>query len=149
MQILIVLLSIYIITSIVWAVRWGMKLNICPICAGISLTWIGIVGALYFGLLPIEPWRLVAGILAGGSVVGFAYQIEKILSKTLVFPWKVLFIPIGFLTVYFLINFLWNWFVISGILTSIILFYFTISAKNNGNNSDRAKNLEEKMKDCC
>ncbi|MDP2664447.1 MAG: hypothetical protein Q8O97_00530 [bacterium] len=93
-----VIVSIAVITGAVWLVGKVLPFKVCPICAGVSGTWLWMLVALFLGY---EIDLVIAAMLLGGSVVGIAYQLEKRLpaghSPLL---WKALFVPAGFVVAY-------------------------------------------------
>lgn len=152
MEIIIATISIFVITGVMWLLNRLLPFEICPICAGVSGTWLWILVGIYFGLLEAGSWLLVAAIAMGGSVVGIAYQVEKRLPQgRSPLAWKLLFIPVGFMTVYFVARFYWLAAVI-GILWLIavtLLFWRVPGAGKRINGEEKVKELEEKMKKCC
>jgi len=150
MTIIIVTVSILVITATVWILNWILPLKICPICAGVSGTWLWILTGLYFGLLENESWRIVAALAMGGSVVGIAYQLEKKLSagKSL-FLWKTLFIPAGFIGAYGVLAEQWAAFLTVLIFLVLISFVFLTQGKERNSGNRTVSELEKKMKNCC
>jgi len=74
---IIVILSILIFTGIVWALNKKLPVQICPICAGVSLTWLWMLLGMSYGLLSIEKYQLITAVLMGGSVVGITNKLEE------------------------------------------------------------------------
>lgn len=74
---IIAILSIFIFTVIVWGFNKKLPVKICPICAGVSLTWLWMLLGMGYGLLPIEKYQLVTAILMGGSVVGITDKLGE------------------------------------------------------------------------
>lgn len=150
MPIVIATISIFAITAIVWGANRLLKFRICPICAGVSGTWLWmLIGVLTNNLQPTT-YNLLIGILMGGSVVGIAYQLEKELpvgrSPLL---WKTLFIPAGFVAIHGLINSLWT---VLGIALSamiILAIAFLRRPPSDERESQSVRELEKKMEKCC
>jgi len=152
MAIIIVLASIYLITLLAWPLRRFTPIKVCPICAGVSGTWLWLLIGGLTGRLPITGYQLPIAILIGGSVVGIAYQLEKRLPKDRSpLLWKVLFIPTGFAAAYFLINFWWaEFFTVLVIMILIaIIFLNLFSARHREGENKKIKELEKEMEDCC
>ncbi len=146
---LIVIGSILAMTVLAAVIRRIFKINICPICAGVSLTWAWLLFGIYSNLLLTTHYLLLTSILMGGSVVGIAYQLVKKIRPEKIMLWKALFIPIGFLVVYGLLNFLW---LVAGIsLLALALIYFWLKTRKplNKTVADHVQELQNKMKDCC
>lgn len=152
MAIITVVISILLLTGLVSLARRLLPFTVCPICAGVSLTWLWILAGIYSGWLAAGSWQLLAALAMGGSVVGIAYQLEKRLApgrSPLV--WKTLFIPAGFAAVYGLVRMDW-WLALSALaaaLVIVIIFLRRSPQKSGGEISNRAAELEQKMKDCC
>lgn len=147
MTITIAIVSILILTAVFAALRKFRVIKICPICAGVTSTWLWILAGMYVGLLDAESWQLVAAIAMGGSVVGAAYRLEKHLAphrSSLL--WKTLFIPAGFAAAYFLLQFHMPAFIAGAVGIGIIALVFL--HWGNGK-SPATKELEEKLKQCC
>ncbi|MDO8633185.1 MAG: hypothetical protein Q7K38_01415 [Candidatus Wildermuthbacteria bacterium] len=146
MNLPIVIFSILAITGFVWLLNRITPYKVCPICAGVSGTWLFMLGARFLGY-SIDP--TILAMLLGASVVGIAYALEKKLpqnrSKLL---WKVLFIPAGFAAAYALVQ--TQWFLFAGMLALLLLFsYAFLRAAKQKEISKNVENLEEKMKQCC
>ena len=144
----ITVLSILGITIGMFLVRRFLGVRVCPICAGVSATWLWMVIAYYLGV-SIDP--IIPAILMGGSIVGIAYQGEKrLLQNRLALLWKTLFIPIGFIAVYSLIGERWLWFgVTMAILIALALVFIRKSPRTAVHENPTVEELEKKMKDCC
>ncbi len=146
----IIIISILLITLIVWVLNKKLTFQICPICVGVSLTWIGIIIALAFNLLPYNSYQLQIAILMGGTVVGLVYKLEKHIKINFILIWKTLFVIIGFFTVYNLA--ISNWLIsfVGIILIAIVTFLFKkISKTELLEESKSLKEIQEKMKNCC
>ncbi|MEK7190231.1 MAG: hypothetical protein AAB661_00500, partial [Patescibacteria group bacterium] len=62
-----------------------LPFQICPICAGVSLTWLWMLFGMGLGFLSVEKYQMVIAILMGGSVIGIVNKLEekwKIFSKS-------------------------------------------------------------------
>lgn len=166
MLIAITAISILAITGLIWLFNRIMPFKICPICAGVSGTWLWILAGIYFGLLDSGSWSLIAAIAMGGSVVGIAYQIEKRLAYSAswriragkLLLWKTLFIPAGFVAVYSIISLVASpsgpslliAFIIVMTLLVIMTLRFIREPRFRAFKGDKAvEKLEKKMKNCC
>lgn len=106
-QLLVALASIGAITALAWLVRRAVLPRLCPLCAGVSATWIGLLVAHGAGL---EVDLRLPAILLGGSVVGLAGGGERALAGRApggVLVWKTAFVGIGFATAYALLLAAW------------------------------------------
>lgn len=154
MPMIILTASILVLTVAVRLFDKVTSMNICPICAGVALTWSLSLAGQFTGLLSVAEFQLPTAILVGGSVVGIAYKLEGRLyagaSKLL---WKALFIPSGFSLAYGLLQFDW----LNIFLSSALLFIVTVCfwahdtgiAQNEIHSSKAVKELTENMKSCC
>lgn len=152
MEIAIAAISIFSITGAVWLLNRIriLPFKVCPICAGVSGTWLWMLAGMFLGLLPTSNFLLPTSILMGGSVVGIAYQIEKRLpSGRSPLVWKILFIPSGFAAVYTLISSQWTPSMILIVFLGALSLIFIRPRKEHVPASKTVEELEEKMKNCC
>ena len=146
MNILLVISSILAVTCFVWILNRFLPYKVCAICAGVSGTWLAMLGARFFGY-SVDPAMLA--MLLGGSVVGSAYQLEKkIGAEEKKLLWKILFIPAGFVTSYGVVY--EKWYAVFGALVFLVLVaYVFLKASGKQEANKTVKELEEKMKQCC
>lgn len=143
MLITITAVSILAISALAWLASRVLPFTICPICAGVLLTWVGLIGARFLGY---EVALAVPALLMGGTVVGVMYQLEKKFhdqSANALLFWKALFIPAGFIAAYGVLEQLW-----AAVLLALA-FMFLISIALLSSRGESASVLEKKMKDCC
>lgn len=140
--------SILLITLAVWLANRILPFQVCPICAGVAGTW---VWMLIANLLGFSIDLLIPAILMGGSVVGIAYQVEKLLAEGgPQLLWKSLFIPAGFFAVWSLLSLWWLGFWGALALSLLIAALFLLPSKKlSFKENEKVKELKEKMKDCC
>ena len=159
MLIFITIISILVITFAVWIINKILPFRICPICAGVSLTWLWLIAAYFFGY-HID--LLIPAIFMRGSVICIAYQIEKRLPlPNTQLLWKTLFIPTGFTAVYsFLVEWREVFFGSGGVLIFLFIIFFlcpylkgkmrkdtkTLPLENQ---KKQVRELEKKMEECC
>lgn len=158
MTIVIAVASIFVLTGLAWAVGKFLPFRVCPICTGVSGTWIWMLVGMAIGQLPVTSYQLPVALLMGGTVVGLAYQLEKRLptgddrwqSPLL---WKILFIPTGFFGAYSLIGASWNLFAAAIVILAaiaVLFFYRGTWVGEPPSKKDQAvAELEKKMKQCC
>lgn len=162
MQIIITIVSILLITVVIWLLNKFLSFSICPICAGVSVTWIWILTGLVLGFLSND-YNIILAMLMGGSIVGIAYQAEKTFSENRSkLLWKVIFIPLGFFGVYGVLMMWWFVVLIDVILLLSVAFVFKFSrtsvvpqvslnkkSRRSSKTREEVEKLEAKMKDCC
>lgn len=140
-------LSILLITGIVWRINGITGKRLCPICAGVSGTWLLLLVVRAAGY-PVD--SSLIGILMGGSVVGIAYQAEKHLSPVRSpLAWKVWFMTAGFAFVYGVVSESLIYAAGSGVLIASLLPYFFRKRVSQTIESDAQKRIQEKLKNCC
>ena len=146
MNLPIVILSILAITGFVWLLNRMIPYKVCALCAGVSGTWLLMLGARFLGY-PIDP--AILAMLLGASVVGIAYTVEKKLPRDRSpLLWKTIFIPAGFIGAYALVK--TQWFLSAGMLVLLLAFsYAFLKAPEQKETNKNVEDLEEKMKQCC
>lgn len=173
MSMVITIISIFVITGVVWLINKTFSTKVCHICGGVFLTWLWMLIGIFTGQLPIADYQLLVAILMGGSVTGFAYWMEK--HKTLRYSsvaWKIFFIPTGFIAAYSLISSEWIIFLVTVVILALlmVLFLFLRTGKKNkrdeivlaiealsfeARKADLEKSkaqkldIEKEMEDCC
>jgi len=142
----ITIISILSVSAIVWGANKFMPFTVCPICAGVFITWVWLVGALLVGY-QVNP--IIPALLMGGTVVGIAYQLEKRQSgasvSAILFR-KVLFIPTGFVAAYGILEQEWTTSFVAAILLLLIAL---VPVSKLGASVETKSGLEKKMEDCC
>ena len=146
-MIIVATVSILGLSLLVWLANRFLPFKICPICAGVSGTWIWLMAGYFMGY-QIDP--IIPAMLMGGSVVGLAYQLEKKLSpdKSQLL-WKTLCIPAGFILAYSIL--FKEWLVFSVILVFLLVIIYLFFSKDGNKQPDRKKieDLKNKMDKCC
>ena len=123
-----------------------MRLEICPICAAVSGTWLILTALVLFGYLNFEIFLPLISLLMGGTVVGVAYQIGKR---------KPVVISVGMLLAFWAVRILSFKVFILEIAVLAMLAYLLFVKRNGGDkpalpqDSKTRELLEEKMKNCC
>lgn len=147
MLILITIISILSIAGAAWLFGRLSGFKVCPICAGVSATWLWMLAADALGY-PID--MAVPAMLLGGSVVGIAYQVEKRLTPShSALLWKLIFIPLGFLAAYALLMRWIGTFAVLAVLLLAAAYAFLAGPGTKPRDPKQVKELEEKMKQCC
>ena len=142
--------SILVITFSLWLLNKWWSVKICPVCAGVLLTWLWLLAWLWRGQLLAVDYQLPIAILAGGTVVGLMSKLEPVVKAKYVLLWKTLFVTSGFVAVYSLVVAGWVMFSVGVVLAGIGTLVFNRSTAETGNQeSEQTKALQEKMKRCC
>ena len=141
------ILSILIITLVVWLVNKKLPIQVCPVCAGVFLTWLWMFIGMSLGKLLIANYQLPVSVLMGGTVVGLMSKLEQFINLKFVLIWKMIFVVSGFTAVYSLITDQWGIFAIGVIVDIVVTLIFkTYGAEKENLN---LKELKEKIKNCC
>ena len=149
MLITITEISILAVTALVWLANKILPFRVCPICAGVFLTWSWLLGAHF---LSYQINLTIPALLMGGSIVGIAYQLEKKagnVSAGKLLLWKVLFIPAGFIAAYGVLE---GWWIAFLAALAFLLAVSTLFLRSSGGTKMRDEtvgDIEKKMKDCC
>ena len=144
---IIAILSILIITLAVWLVNKKLPIQVCPVCAGVFLTWLWMFIGMSLGKLLIANYQLPVSVLMGGTVVGLMSKLEQFINLKFVLIWKMIFVVSGFTAVYSLITDQWGIFAIGVIVDIVVTLIFkTYGAEKENLN---LKKLKEKIKNCC
>ena len=141
----IAIISIIVLSLAVRIFNRIFRTEICPVCGGVSATWIWllVVKVLGYGIDPVTP-----AVLMGGSVVGISYQLEKkIANREWIIYWKIIFVSLGFLTAYNLL--MANW--VNLVIYSAIALCFGFVALGSKHRKDtkQIESIEDSMKNCC
>ena len=144
MEIVIAITSIFVITAVIWLLNKLLPYQLCPICAGVSGTWLWMLTAR---LLGYEIDMRIPAMLMGGSVVGIAYQIEKRLpinhSPLL---WKTLFIPVGFVATYGILSAWWSVSILLATFLIVLILRFTEQIKSSETTPEEQNPEVEELK---
>lgn len=147
MEIIIATTSIFGITGLAWLLNYLLGRHImCPICAGVSGTWLWMLIGMYVVLLPTTNYQLLTALLMGGSVVGIAYQLEKKLLAQ-----KTIFIPVGFVAAYSILAQWWIVFLFAFTLFFCLMLIAIASPRITAvpPHKTNRDELIKKMEDCC
>ncbi|MEK7669200.1 MAG: hypothetical protein AAB350_01225 [Patescibacteria group bacterium] len=146
MLFIITIVSIFIIGLLIWLANRFLPFKICPICAGVSGTWIWLMIGYFLGY---QINLVIPSMLMGGSVVGLAFQLgEKLGRGKSLILWKTLFMPAGFVLAYSIL--FKEWLLFSAALIFLLVIAFLFLSKNE-KKSDRqvVEELKKKMDNCC
>ncbi len=159
MLIIIVTISILGISAIAWFANRILPIRVCPVCAGVAGTWLGLL-AVHFAGYRID--LAVPAILMGGSVVGIAFQLEQKLpaesagsdgivgaSWRTPLLWKMLFVPAGFIAAYSVLEEWWGVLLIMLAYLALLSLFFLSGRKDQKPRDRTLGELKRKMQKCC
>lgn len=159
MEIFTTTLLVLAITVFVWMLNKVLPFKICPVCAGVSGTWLILTAGILSDLLPAASYQLPIAVLMGGTVVGISYQGEKtlLLADWHGLVWKALVTVVGFPAAYLsLLNMSWKLLGFEVILLSTLLYLFFVrpsvkikSQMRSAKEIADIDRLERKMEECC
>ena len=78
---IIAIISILLITLAVWGINKKLPIQICPICAGVTLTWLWMFLGMWFGFISVSRYEFLTAVLMGASIGGIVTELKKILLK--------------------------------------------------------------------
>ncbi len=135
-------LILWMVTLFSWYLRRRFSWKICPVCIGVSGTWLLLSLGIIFGSFSSE-FKLPVAMLMGGTVVGIAMQGGKIWpwAQKSIFYWELPVIIIGMPVAYFLFIRMSILAILTEILVLGLLAYFF--ARNN------TVRPEERLDNCC
>jgi|SRR3989344_132169 len=148
MVITIAVVSILVVTALVWLANRMLPFTVCPICAGVFLTWMWLLGAVFLGY-GIDP--AVPALLMGGSVIGITSLLEKRFrgSADALLIWKILFIPAGFVAAYGALGRSWMLVLTGGVALLLATLLYLFLRGGSETRDDAVRDIEKKMKNCC
>ncbi|KKS23391.1 MAG: hypothetical protein UU82_C0031G0008 [Candidatus Nomurabacteria bacterium GW2011_GWC2_41_8] len=78
---IIALLSVLILTCVIWVLNKKLPIQVCSICAGVTLTWAWMLSGMWFGLLSVPRYEFITAILMGMSIGGIVTELKKLFLK--------------------------------------------------------------------
>ena len=153
MDIIIALILVAVITAGVKSVSRFLPFSPCPLCIGVSGTWVLLSFAILAGFLPRDIYLDVITLLMGGTVVGIAYQAEKKFGwqgeKSFWFRFAI--IAVGFYAAHVAVGSLsWPVFVFElAVLSALAYLFFVRRDASAGPHSPEAEKLEKELENCC
>lgn len=144
---------ITIITTLFALLNRVWKWRVCPICAGVSGSWLTLTAGIVFGDWSVD-YRLPIAMMMGGTVVGIAFQGEARFdwAKKGIYMWKAPVVVIGMPVAYWLFKNMSLMALAAEILFLSVIAYFFFIKSSIGKKHNDTRNiteLEEKMKKCC
>lgn len=141
------LVSIWLLAVLAWLARRTLRVSACPICVGVAGTWLWMLVGRQLGLA-VDTSMLP--LLLAGSVVGLAYQAERLLppgrSAAL---FKGIAIPLGLAAAYALEQSLWGWLAAMLAALAVVVAVFFRAAGPAAVQSEAVEELKRQMKQCC
>jgi hypothetical protein len=139
--------SMLALTALAWLAGKHSRLRVCPICVGVSGTWLWLLAARLNGF---EVDTALLAMFLGASVVGGAHSIEKRLPQqrsTLL--WKSAVLPTGFAGAYGLVQELWILAAAAAAALALLTAFFLRPWHEAAGDPEMVTRLEERMKKCC
>jgi len=123
--------------------------KICPVCAGVALTWVGMLTLKFFFGYTID--KTLLAMLMGGSAVGISYYLDSYVPIRYYLPWRFLSVVPGFVAVYSLLAENWIVFIVFLTVWLTSLWFFVLKNKKSDSGSDGGKvaELEKEFDKCC
>lgn len=144
---------VVLITVIFMTLNKSLPFKICPICAGVSGSWLILTAGIVLGRWSGD-YKLPIAMLMGGTVVGIAFQGEAKFdwAKKSIYMWKAPVIILGMLLAYWLFNNMSPVTMVAEILflSSLVYYLFIKSSRSSRHGDDQhVTELEKKMEKCC
>ena len=144
---IIALISILGLTILLKFAKPFLPFSVCPLCAGVSLTWLWLITAYFLGY-QIE--LTIPAMLMGGSVVGIMFKLESVIKTKFVLRWKTIFVMSGFLAMNSLITGQWIIFASGIIMALVITLAFKLpKIKPEKPETEQSVEIKNKLKNCC
>lgn len=141
------IVSMLALTVLAWLAGRFSRLSVCPICVGVSGTWLWMLVARLGG---IAVDSAVLAMFLGASVVGGAHWIEVRLPQgRSSLPWKALALPTGFTAAYAMVAEQWIPAGVAAATLAILTALFLRPGHAAAGDSAMVAQLEERMKKCC
>jgi hypothetical protein len=144
---LLIIAAVLALTALAWLVRRFSPLPVCPICVGVSGTWLLMLGARAGGF-GVDSAALA--MLLGASVVGAAHWIEaRLPPQRSALLWKVLALPAGFIAAYGVVAAQWLPAAGAAAVLVALTAWFLRSEQSVPRDPAIVDQLREQMKKCC
>ncbi len=78
---IIAILSVLVLTVLVWLLNKKLPIQVCSICAGVTLTWLWMLLGMGFGFLPASHYEFITAILMGATIGGIVTELKKVFLK--------------------------------------------------------------------
>ena len=108
--------------ALAWLAWQVTRAPLCPVCIGVSGTWLGLVAARLAGV-HVDP--AVLGILLGATVLGFAqWQAERLPGGRSALRWKAVALTVGFTAAYAIVAEYWSLAAVALAILSLAILLF-------------------------
>ena len=131
------IISIFIVTIIFWGLHKGRIVTVCPICAGVLITWIGGIASLYYGASLGNP--MIVAILMGASMGALADKYGARFGLL----WKSAVVLIGLPAIYMLVQ--KSFWAGLGLVATIAVY----TAYLHNTNKPKIERKKDLFKECC
>lgn len=139
--------SLLLLTLVAWLASRATRIAICPICVGVSGTWLLMLGARQIGI-PVD--TVMLAVFVGASVVGGAHWIERRLPpERSPLLWKALALPAGFIAAYGLAAPRWVLAASGAVAFAVLSTLFLRPWRTVAADPAAIAQLEDRMKRCC
>lgn len=139
--------SILVLTALGWLVRRASRWPLCPVCLGVSGTWLWLLGARLAGFA-VE--RAVLALLLGASVVAAVQWVEaRLPARRSPLLWKALALPAGLVAAYGLVAERWDEAALGAAVLAVLAVLFLRTRAAAPVDPAVVAELEERMKKCC
>lgn len=133
-------------TALGWFVRRVSRTPLCPVCLGVSGTWLWLLVARQAGFA-LEP--AVLALLLGASVVGAVQWVEaRLPAPRSPLLWKALALPAGLVAAHGLVAEHWGEAALGAAALALLVALFLRTPRTAIDPAVVAE-LEERMKKCC
>lgn len=144
---IVAIASMLVLTALAWLASRATRAAVCPICIGVSSTWLGLVAARFAGA-QVDP--AVLGLLLGTTVLGVTqWQAQRLPPGRSALLWKAIALAAGFGAAYGVIA--ERWLLGAAAAAGFALAAVLLRRPPNGRQraSDAVTRLEEGLKRCC
>lgn len=122
----------------------------CPVCIGVSMSWLWVLISRHAGWLTDPRWVTVAAILVGGSAAGIAERLSQDLAERRRMPAKLAIIAVGFAVAYAAVR-SWTGIVIA--IAVLVVVALTLARRGHHGSATATKQttdeLKRKLEQCC
>ena len=139
--------SILALALLAWVAGKVSRMATCPVCVGVSGTWLWMLAARFAGLA-ID--TTILAILLGASVAGMAqWFADRLPQGRSALLWKALALSTGSIVAYALVAEQWLLAASATLAYVIFAVLFRLPRRVTGNDDAVVAQLEERMKKCC
>jgi hypothetical protein len=144
---IVAIASMLVLTALAWLTSKAVRAALCPVCIGVSGTWVGLLVARLAGAA-VDP--VVLGILLGSTVLGLTqWQAERLPPGRGALLWKTTALAAGFGAAYGIVAERWLFASAAALALALAAALFRTSPEVRGPASEAASRLEERLKRCC